>query len=226
MIRDARHVLWTALLHRYVQWKLKSAFRGVWVAGALPEPGEPLILYANHHGFWDGFLADALVHRAGREGYALMEEQQLRRYRFLTRLGAMSIRRGDRRSALTTLRHAAGVLQRRSATLLVFPQGKLERPTAPLRFERGVGVLARLSKRRAVPLALRYAFFEHEYPDALLAVGEPHEVKSIADCELRLAQQLDRLNTVDVPTALTPVVAGRRSVAEVWDRARPWRRAE
>jgi 1-acyl-sn-glycerol-3-phosphate acyltransferase len=224
MITDARHALLTPLLHLYVRWKLKTAFRGVWASGALPGPGEPLILYANHHGFWDGFLAHALVHRAGRAGYALMEEQNLARYRFLTRLGAMSIRPTDPRSVLTTLRHATRVLERPDATLLLFPQGKLVAPAAPLRFERGIEVLARMAKARAVPVGLRYAFFEHEYPDALLAVGEPHPVRSVADCEARLTHLLKGLDALEAPTSLDPLLAGRRSVAERWGRPRSFSR--
>jgi hypothetical protein len=162
----------------------------------------------------------ALVRHAGRQGYAVMEEQNLARYRFLTRIGALSIRRGDRGSSLETLRHCAKVLQRPRASLLLFPQGRLERATAPLRFERGLCVLGRLSKARAVPVALRYAFFEHEYPDVLVATGEPHPVDSIASCEQRLGALVAHLATVEAPNALSTLLPGRRSVAERWDTAR------
>jgi 1-acyl-sn-glycerol-3-phosphate acyltransferase len=217
MIRDARHPLWTPLLHRYVTWKLKRAFRGVWRLGELPATDEPLILYANHIGFWDGFVVHALTHQARRHGYAVMEQHNLERYRFLRRLGALSIRRGDRGSALETLRYCATVLRRPRASLLLFPQGRLG---APLKLERGVEVLARMSKARAVPIALRYAFFEHEHPDVLVAAGEPHVVTGIEECEQHLRAQLDRVAAVEQPTSLTPLLAGRRSVAERWDRAR------
>lgn len=220
MIFDARHALLTPLVHRYVRWKLSSAFRGLWSLGALPRGDEPLILYANHTSFWDGFVVHALVHAAGREGYAVMEEHNLARYRFLTRLGALSIRRGDRGSALETLRHCAKVLERPRAALLVFPQGRLERAAAPLRFERGLAVLARLSGARAVPVALRYTFFEHEYPDVLVAAGEPHTVDAIDACERALAAQLGRLAAVEHPSHLDVLQSGRRSVAERWDAAR------
>ncbi len=220
MIPDARHPLLTPLAHRYVLWKLSSAFRGLWSSGALPGGDEPLILYANHTSFWDGFVVHALAHAAGREGYVVMEEQNLARYRFLTRLGALSLRRGDRASALETLRHCAKVLERPRATLLLFPQGRLERAGAPLRFERGLHVLARLSGARAVPVGLRYAFFEHEYPDVLLAPGEPHAVDGIDACERALAAQLERLAAVEHPSHLAALLGGRRSVAERWDAVR------
>ena len=220
MIRDAHHPVWTPLVHRYVLWKLGRAFRGLWALGTLPATDEPLLMYANHTSFWDGFVVHALTRAAGRQGYAVMEEQNLDRYRFLTRIGALSIRRGDRASALETLRHCSTVLARPRASLLLFPQGRLERACAPLRFERGLEVLARMSKARAVPVALRYAFFEHEYPDVLVAAGEPHAPDSLAACEQRLAAQVSRLATVEAPTPHAPLLAGRRSVAERWDAAR------
>lgn len=214
MIRDARHALLTPLMHRYVSWRLRRTFRGVWVSGALPATTEPLLLYANHSNFWDGLLLHALAYEAGREGYAVMEEQNLARHRALTRLGAFSIRRGNRASALETLRHAATVLKRPSASLLIFPQGKIEPSAAPLKFERGLEVLARMAKVRAVPIALRYAFFEHEFPDVLVATSEPHAVTSLADCEQRLTALLKKLEGVERPETLAPLLQGRRSIAQ------------
>ncbi|MBK7862640.1 MAG: lysophospholipid acyltransferase family protein [Archangiaceae bacterium] len=216
MIRDARHRLLTPLWHRYVRYRLAHAFRGLWVNGALPGDDEPLILYANHSNFWDGFVAHSLVHHSGRDGYVVMEEQNLLRFRFLTRLGAMSIRRGDRASALETLRHARAVLERPRATLLFFPQGRIETTTGPApRFERGLEVLGRMSGARAVPLALRYAFFEHEYPDVLMSVGAVHPVTTTADCEARMQAQLAFLAALPAPGTLEALLEGRRSVAEV-----------
>ncbi|MBL8953941.1 MAG: lysophospholipid acyltransferase family protein [Myxococcaceae bacterium] len=175
------------------------------------------MIYANHTSWWDGFVVHTLVHAAGRTGYAVMEEQNLARFRFLTRLGAISIRRGDRTSSLETLRYCASVLARPRASLLVFPQGRLLGAHEPLRFERGLEVLGRLSKARAVPVAIRYTFFEHEYPDLLVSVGEPHAVESIAQCEARLQAQVDALAQVRQPAGLTPVLEGRRSVADRWE---------
>jgi 1-acyl-sn-glycerol-3-phosphate acyltransferase len=215
VIRDARHWLWTPLVHRYVKWRLARSFRALWLDGsALPRTDEPLILYANHTNFWDGFIVHSLVWKAARDGYVVMEEQNLARYRFLTRLGAISVRRGDRSSSLETLRYCASVLKRPRASLLVFPQGQIVSAAEPLELERGLSVLARMAKVRLVPLALRYAFFEHEYPDVLVAAGEPHELVSLEDCRARLASSLARLSELREPFALQQLIGGRRSVAE------------
>ena len=112
MIADSKQPVLTWALGHYVEWKLRRAFRGIWLEGALPEGDGGLLCYANHVSFWDGFLAHLLTHRAGRDGYAVMEEQNLARYRFLSRIGAFSIRRNDSHSTIETFRHARHVLQR------------------------------------------------------------------------------------------------------------------
>ena len=221
MITDAKRPFLTWGLGKYVEWKLRTSFRGIWLEGALPEGDEGIICYANHASFWDGFLAHVLTRRAGRDAYAVMEEQNLARYRFLTRIGAFSIRRNDSHSALETFRYAREVLKRPKATVFIFPQGKIEPNAAPpLKFERGTEVLARMTKARCVPVALRYAFFEHELPDVLIRVGEAHAPEDRASMESRLGALVGGLLAIDSVASLSPLVRGRRGVAERWDTVR------
>ena len=189
--------------------------------GALPAGEYGLLVCANQSNFRDGFLAQVLVRRAGRDGYLVMEEQHLSRYRFLSRLGAFSIRRKDSRSTLETLRYARGVLQRPRAAMFIFSPGRIEPNRAPpLRFERGVEVLARMSRARCVPVAFRYALLEHEYPDAMIQVGEPHPPVPRAELEERLDGLVAGLQGLDHIGAMVPLLSGRRSVAQRWDAAR------
>lgn len=221
MIRDAKQSLLSPLLGAYVAWKVGRAFRGLWIDGVLPEDEQGLLVYANHASFWDGFVAHALCRRFGRDGYALMEERQLARYRFLRRLGAFSIRRGDATSALETLRHARRLLDRPRAAVFVFPQGRIApRTSRPLEFERGVEVLARMTEGLSVPVAFRYAFFESEYPDVLIRVGAPHRPESRARMQERLNALVSGLADVEQPRSFDPLLQGRRSVAERWDAVR------
>lgn len=214
MITAARTPLLSTAWAHYVSWKLRRSFRALWARGALPVD-EPVVLYANHTNFWDGFVAHAVIERAGRVGYAMMEEQNLRRFSFLRHLGAFSVRRGSPSSARETLRHAASLLERPRATVLVFPQGRFETFDAPLQFERGVELLARWAKVRLVPMALRYAMFEHEYPDVLISLGEPHAAESTAELAERLTALRHGLAQVTRPDALPLLLPGRRSVAEL-----------
>jgi len=218
MITARRHWLWTPLVDRYVMHKLRASFRGVWLQGQLPAD-EPLILYANHCGFWDGFVIHALA-RGSHLGHAVMEEHNLSRYRFLTRIGALSVRRADARSALETLRHCRALLKQPRSAVLLFPEGELMPGRHALHFERGLEVLARMSGARCVPVAIRYAMFEHELPDVLLSAGEAHTAEPVQVSEARLEGLLQELDRLETPFALSPLVRGRRSVAERWDLAR------
>ncbi len=221
MIAAAKSPLLTWALDRYVHWKLRSNFRGVWCDGALPDGDEPLLMYANHTSFWDGFAAHALSEAHGRDGYALMEEQHLARYRFLSRLGAFSIRRGDARSARETLKYAATLLTRPRAVVCVFPQGVLSpRAAPPLKLERGVELLARMTGVRCVPVAMHFGFFGHEYPDIVLNVGAAHAPASLADMSSRLDALVTAQTKLGDCTRLSSLLHGRRSVAEKWDAAR------
>jgi 1-acyl-sn-glycerol-3-phosphate acyltransferase len=212
---------WARVVRAYVDRKVRRAFRAVWVRGALPPPDARLLLYANHTSFWDGFALHALCRAAGWDGYCLMEERNLARYRFLRRLGAFSIRRGDPQSALESLRHAAGLLQRPGTAVIVFPEGELQPWDGTLRpLEGGLAVLARRSKATCLPVAIRYRFFEHELPDLLLAVGGPHDAAPLDDFAARLAAQMDLVRDDQPLAAFRRLVPGRRSVMERWDAVR------
>lgn len=221
MIAAAKHPVWSWLLGRYVDAKLRSTFRGVWCAGALPDTDEPLLMYANHSSFWDGFATYAFLKHQRRDGYALMEEHNLARYRFLSRLGAFSIRRGDARSTLETFNYAQRLLSKPRAAVCVFPQGVLEpRPARPLRLERGVELLAKRAGVRCVPVAMQFAFFEHEYPDLVLHVGQAHAPETPESMAQRLEALMREQERLTQVTSLTPMLQGRRSVAERWDAVR------
>jgi 1-acyl-sn-glycerol-3-phosphate acyltransferase len=221
MIPDQKGGPVTWLLERYVAHKVRSAFRGMWARGALPSSEGGLLVYLNHSSFWDGFIVHQLAQVAGWNGFAMMEEAQLARYRFHTRIGAFSVKRGDPASALTTLRHARSVLRRPGAALIVFPEGVLLPGGGPLGpFARGVEVLARAAKVRCLPVAVRYAFLEHEFPDVLLDVGAPHPPAPTAELEARIKEGVERLATVRDTRDLTRLLRGRSSVQERWDAVR------
>ncbi|MFT3708840.1 MAG: lysophospholipid acyltransferase family protein [Archangium sp.] len=213
MIRDAHSPLLTWAWSRYVHWKMRRSFRGLWVRGELPAD-EPIVLYANHANFWDGFVAHVLVTRANRLGYAMMEEQNLARFRFLRRLGAFSVRRGSASSARESLRHAAALLEKPRATVVIFPQGRIAAFDAPLDLERGAELLARWARVRCVPMAIRYAVFEHEAPDVLVSIGEAHAPTDTTAMASKLEALRSSLASLRSPEELPLQLSGRRSLAE------------
>jgi 1-acyl-sn-glycerol-3-phosphate acyltransferase len=225
VIRDAKGGLPTRALDWYVRRKVQAAFRGLWVRGTLPPSEAGLVVYLNHSSFWDGFIAHQLGQLAGWDAYAMMEEANLARYRFHTRIGAFSVRRGDARSALETLRHGRKLLARPRAAVMVFPEGELQAGQGPLLpLSRGVEVLARTAGVPCLPVAVRYAFLEHEHPDVLLEVGQPHPPGPLAHFQAGLEEVYARVMGVRSLEGFRLALPGRRGVQERWDRFRGLRR--
>ncbi|WP_375770561.1 lysophospholipid acyltransferase family protein [Archangium gephyra] len=221
MIRAAKGGLFGRVLDGYVGWKFRSAFRGLWVRGQLPGGAGSRLVYANHSNWWDGFVLHQVGKAAGWDTYCVMEEQNLERYRFLSRLGAFSIRRGEAASSLETLRYARELLRQPRAAVCIFPEGEL-RPfgVLPLRLERGVELLGRVGQVECVPLAIRYAFFEHERPDVLVEVGAPHAAGALSRFQSELEGAVRRLAEVKGLEGFSRVVSGGLGVAERWDAVR------
>ncbi|MBF5042982.1 acyltransferase [Aggregicoccus sp. 17bor-14] len=210
------------VLDRYVGHKVRGAFRGLWVQGEpLPPPTRARLVYMNHCSWWDGFMLHQLAKSAGWDAYALMEEQNLRRYPFLARLGAFSVRRGEGASALESLRYAKALFSRPRTAVFVFPEGE-QRPFGggPLRLEGGVALLARAAGAECLPVAVRYVLLEHERPDILLDVGRAHPPAPLAHFERALQGGVDRLSAASSTAGFRLQVAGARGVAERWDAVR------
>lgn len=219
MIRAQRSGWRSALARWYVRAKVRGFFRGVWARGPAPAADISLLAYANHPGFWDGFILQALAERWGLEPYCMVEEQNLLRFPFLARLGAFSIRPGDAGSSRESFRYACQLLERPGRVLFVFPEGRLA-PWAggPLELRRGFEVLARRSGVPCVPVALRYAFFESERPDALVSVGPQHAATETRALAGRLEGLLSGLHQAVSTEGFELVVRGSAGVAARWER--------
>jgi 1-acyl-sn-glycerol-3-phosphate acyltransferase len=167
-----------ALARRYARCRLARGLDGLYARGtgwvrALARE-RPVILAANHVGWWDSFLVVAVDQALGTEGYALMDAESVRRLPFFARLGALPLELGGVR-ARAGLRAAASRLDRAGRAVWIFPQGR-HRPAhvRPLGFQGGVRLLARLAPEAAVvPAAFQYAWGERSAPAAYVHLGEP-----------------------------------------------------
>lgn len=115
--------------------------------GDKPRPNAgPVIVYANHSSWWDGHLAMFLNEECWHlDGYVMMEEKQLARYRFFTHVGGFLIDRQEARSAMRTLDYAAQLMSAQPGrVLLLFPQGEiLANDARPLSFFNGTAHLVK-----------------------------------------------------------------------------------
>lgn len=195
----------------------------------------PMIIYANHSSWWDGYVV-ALVERLIKvDGYLMMEEEQLRRYFFFAWAGCFSVDRHNTRSALHSLQYAAKLLKERPGRMVcLFPQGNISpNDRRPLGFYNGATYLARLAHPALLyPLAIRIEYLAEQRPALFISLGEALLVSTeqakerhflqtyTRRLEESLTAELDQLRA-DVLTgdysAFSTVLQGKASTNRVFD---------
>lgn len=156
-----------------VRRSLRGHFRAVYVRGAPPPEPKPLVLFANHHYWWDGYLGYWLVRAWGRRGLVWMEAY--RRFPPFGAVGALPFPPDDTAARARTVRRTLERLQSPDTALLLFPEGALHGDTERLLpFQRSLCWLAhRVPHAALLPLAIHIEPSYHQYPRAYLRVGEP-----------------------------------------------------
>jgi 1-acyl-sn-glycerol-3-phosphate acyltransferase len=175
------------LLYRFFRRMARRAFhtiagRGLEHLHRLPA-GQPVILFCSHTNWWDGLICFLLTrHLPGKASYCMMEEKQLRHYRFFTWLGAFSVDLDHPVRSAASLRYARRLLRRNDTAIWIFPQGKFCRPNEPVEVRPGTDYLAKATPGALlVPLALRYNFFREGRPNVLIEIGPAFSVAEIGD---------------------------------------------
>lgn len=197
-VKDRVAAALVRIVAAFVPARIHRAFRtgtgGVWGRIEAPVPAGGAVVVANHHSWWDAYLAWGLAVHHDRPSGAVMDDVQLDRFRFFTHLGAVPASR-PRAAA----RHAAA-----GAWLVVFPEGGL-RPAGPLGPTRpGAAAIARWAGVPVWPVAFRAVVRGGERPElyvrggALLAAGS-----DAAAADAALAELLGRLDA-DLAAATDP----------------------
>lgn len=202
-IPAGHHRLAEELIYRLlVQWPTWSQFDRVWlkVEGELPTPGHgPLISYMSHPSWWDGYMAFLLhreVFRRGFENYLMMDERQLKSYRFFSWIGVFSVSLTEPHEAARSVAYIGRLLcERRDRCLWIFPQGRLTHSDVrPLRVYPGVARVARLAGGATLwPVALRYEFRGEQRPEAFIRAGPLHHAAPDVDEATLTAEVCERL---------------------------------
>lgn len=189
---------------------VRLGLRGVWLRGELPPSG--CIWAANHHSWWDGFLASAVLRRLHRPAALLMDGDNLGNYAFLAPLGVIPASRP--RQALQALRQGR--------VLVIYPEAALRPPGPVGELAPGAAWLARQSQAPLLPVAVRVVARGHQYAEAFVDLGptcRPEELQ--AALTARLAA-LDAALAAGDPREPLPgfdrLLAGRLSWDERIDR--------
>jgi 1-acyl-sn-glycerol-3-phosphate acyltransferase len=178
------------LAARALRHKLRSRFSRILLVGDLPAlPRDlPLVVYANHHGFFDGHV---LIH--------VLFEHLARRpivwtvgiFPTLFMGAALAFPRSSVGRRATAVRRTQRLMRADPRTALVyFPEGLLHPadegllPVPPVRFERLDSILPR---KCWVPVALAVGAWHEPRPWIKVAFGQPHrrpdgrEMEALAD---------------------------------------------
>lgn len=124
-----------AILRAYLWWLMRRLFFSVGVVdfAALKERvdalnGAPIILFANHHSWWDGFFDFLLVHCLGRKLYLMMEEANLRKVMYFQKCGVFGVDLESKRGKVESFRYAVKRAQEPGNCLVLYPHGRLVMP--------------------------------------------------------------------------------------------------
>jgi 1-acyl-sn-glycerol-3-phosphate acyltransferase len=197
----------------------------------------PLVVFANHPGWWDG-VAFMLLSQAlfkPRRMYTPMDATALNRYAFMRRLGVFGIETGTPRGAALFLRTAKQVLAAPDRMLWMNAPGRFsdvrERPV-PIAI--GMTRLPEIAPAAVfVPLALDYPFWTERKAEMLAAFGTPIPAADLLalDREARvgalsaaLGATMDRLAEDAIardPARFTALVRGKEGMGGIYD---GWRR--
>lgn len=157
---------------------VRGGLRGVWLRGDAPAGGA--VWAANHHSWWDGFVANAVLRHLGHRPALVMDAENLARFGFLRDLGALPA--DQPRAALTALRGGR--------TVIVFPEGEQRTPGPLGPLAPGAGWLARVSGAPLVAAATRVVLRGDQKPEAYVDVGPAGD----DDLPGRLGGRLHRLD--------------------------------
>ena len=197
----------------------------------------PLVVFANHPGWWDGvaFMLLSVGLFPKRRMFTPMDKAALEKYAFMRRLGVFGIETGTPRGAVAFLRTAEQVLAAPDRMLWMNAPGRFsdvrERPVpiAP-----GMTRLPEMAPDTLfIPLALDYPFWTERKAEMLCAFGEPIEGRTLAalDRDTRsemlsraLAATMDRLAEDAItrdPARFETLHRGREGMGGIYDL---WRR--
>jgi 1-acyl-sn-glycerol-3-phosphate acyltransferase len=174
------------MFSRFFRKHMRAARVAKW--GMPGDYGErPLVVFANHPGWWDGvafmLLSQALF--VPRRMYIPMDKAALDRYPFMRRIGVFGIETGTPRGAIAFLRTAKEVLAAPDRMLWMNAPGRFadvrERPVpiAP-----GMTRLPEFAPDAVfIPLALDYPFWTERKAEMLCAFGDPIEGRALEAME-------------------------------------------
>ena len=145
--------------------------------------GRPVIILANHPGWWDGVLFMMLMRRffLERPGFTPIDAAALEKYAFMKRLGCFGVEQGTPRGAVRFLQTAKEVLADPHHMLWMNAPGRFaDARERPVPLAPGVTRLAEIAPDAVIlPLAVEYLHWSEKAGEALIASGAPLQASTL-----------------------------------------------
>ena len=171
---------------------VKSRLRNLYWSPPTTDLKSPVIFYANHHGWLDGYLMFEAITKLDIRCLDWIEEFDS--FPLFSKIGGMRFAKGDTIGRANAVRTTIKLMRSEGRSLILFPEGTLHRPPNILPFGRSIEVVAKkVPEVSLVPVAIYYEHSMHERPEAWLSFGEPHKFISLNNCEQTLRQELESL---------------------------------
>lgn len=178
MIEAAKSAWFDRMFYHYNKhYLLRRHFHFVGMQGDLDSEQRSggRLYVANHSSWWDGMMIYHAFRTCSRgDHYVMMDEKQMRNYRFFRKLGVFSIDKSRPKGVIVSLQYAQKLLEA-GKCVWMFPQGDIQHlEYRPIQFKSGVGYLLERNPHTAViPVTLYYSLFHHQKSEASLLVGTP-----------------------------------------------------
>ncbi|MBE2227772.1 MAG: lysophospholipid acyltransferase family protein [Ignavibacteria bacterium] len=162
----------------------------------------PVIMYANHSNWWDGFMAYYLTNRVmKKDDYLMMDIKQMKKYFFFKYIGVFSVNREVPAEAIRSINYASDLLKDSKKYLWIFPQGDMTpQDRRPLKFFSGITKIADKTDRvNLIPVCFRYEYMMEQRPEVFISIGKPRLYTGKTHSDLtehlrsNLESQLDKL---------------------------------
>ena len=175
MNKARHHWFFTWFFHRYFSLISRFFFCGTRIQMPDFEADRPILLLQNHFSWWDGYWSYCVSQKVFRKKFhVMMQEDQLRKHKFLSRCGAFAVRKRSK-NMLEALDYSLQILQQKENLLAMFPQGKIESHyVQQYNFEKGVEwITSRMDNQALVFFAVvRVDYFSRIRPEVSIYLKE------------------------------------------------------
>lgn len=225
------------VLLRFFDWAFRRHFGGSFSAlriarwgDPVAPPGRPLIILANHPGWWDGVMVMLVTRRLlpGRPCYVPMDAAALEKYGFMRRLGVFGVEQNSARGAARFLQTVKAILADPRHILWMNAPGRFADPRErPVPLAPGVSRLPGVAPDAVIlPLAIEYTHWTEKRGEALIAFGPPIEAKDEEGIRAAMTGTMDRLAQDAIsrdPARFRVMLEGQRGMGGLyglWQRRR------